>query len=85
MGADSASQPSDMHGPLPHRARRCAPPSRRDFELQRWTGIGLLVPPSYVKLPAALVRALAACDRVLARLPLLRALADHRLFVLVRK
>jgi SAM-dependent methyltransferase len=55
------------------------------FELQRWTGIGLLVPPSYVKLPAALVSALAACDRWLARMPLLRALADHRLFVLVRK
>ena len=56
-----------------------------DFELLRWTGIGLLVPPSYVKLPAAVVRVLAACDRVLARLPLLRALADHRLFLLVRK
>jgi len=56
-----------------------------DFELQRWTGIGLLVPPSYVKLPSALVGYLAACDRLLARLPLLRALADHRLFLLVRK
>jgi SAM-dependent methyltransferase len=56
-----------------------------DFELRRWTGIGLLVPPSYVKLPAAVVRVLAACDRVLARLPLLRALADHRLFLLVRR
>ena len=56
-----------------------------EFELRRWTGIGLLVPPSYVKLPAALVRALAACDRILTHLPLLRALADHRLFLLVRK
>jgi len=56
-----------------------------DFVLQRWTGIGLCVPPSYVKLPAALVGMLAACDRLLARLPLLRALADHRLFILVRK
>ena len=28
---------------------------------------------------------LAACDRILARLPLLRGLADHRLFLLVRK
>ncbi len=54
------------------------------FQLQRWTGIGLLVPPSYVKLPAALVAVLAACDRLLARLPLLRALADHRLFLLVK-
>jgi ubiquinone/menaquinone biosynthesis C-methylase UbiE len=58
---------------------------KNDFELLRWTGIGLLVPPSYVKLPAAVVRVLAACDRVLARLPLLRAVADHRLFLLVRK
>jgi ubiquinone/menaquinone biosynthesis C-methylase UbiE len=56
-----------------------------DFELRRWTGIGLLVPPSFVKLPAALVGLLAACDGFLARLPLLRALADHRLFLLVRK
>jgi glyoxylase-like metal-dependent hydrolase (beta-lactamase superfamily II) len=55
------------------------------FALQRWTGVGLLVPPSYVKLPAAVIRVLSACDRLLARLPLLRALADHRLFVLVRK
>jgi SAM-dependent methyltransferase len=56
-----------------------------DFELRRWTGIGLCVPPSYVKLPAALVGLLAACDRFLARLPLLRALSDHRLSLLVRK
>ncbi len=56
-----------------------------DFELQSWTGIGLCVPPSYVKLPASLVGVLAFCDRLLARLPLLRALADHRLFLLVRK
>jgi ubiquinone/menaquinone biosynthesis C-methylase UbiE len=56
-----------------------------DFELQRWTGVGLLVPPSYFKMRASQVRVLAACDRLLARLPLLRAMADHRLFVLVRK
>jgi ubiquinone/menaquinone biosynthesis C-methylase UbiE len=55
-----------------------------NFQLRRWTGIGLLVPPSYVKLPATLVAVLAACDHLLARLPLLRALADHRLFLLVR-
>jgi hypothetical protein len=55
------------------------------FALESWMGIGLLVPPSYLKLPAAMVAALAACDRVLARMPLLRAMADHRLFVLVRK
>jgi 2-polyprenyl-3-methyl-5-hydroxy-6-metoxy-1,4-benzoquinol methylase len=52
-----------------------------DFELVRWTGIGMLVPPSYVRLPARIVRTLAAVDR----LPFLRALADHRLLVFVRK
>jgi hypothetical protein len=56
-----------------------------EFEMGRWTGIGLLAPPSYVKLPAWVVRVFGACDRVLAGLPLLRALADHRLFVMVRK
>ena len=56
-----------------------------DFELQRWIGVGLLVPPSYAKLPAGLLGVLATCDRLLTRLPLLRALADHRLFLLVRK
>jgi ubiquinone/menaquinone biosynthesis C-methylase UbiE len=58
---------------------------QNDFKLLHWTGIGLLVPPSYVKLPATVVSVLAACDRILARLPLLRALADHRLFLLVRR
>jgi ubiquinone/menaquinone biosynthesis C-methylase UbiE len=56
-----------------------------DFELQRWTGIGLCVPPSYVPLPAPLVGLLAWCDGLLACLPFLRALADHRLLLLVRK
>lgn len=56
-----------------------------DFELQRFAGIGLFVPPSYVPLPAPVVRLLAAVDRVLARLPLLRSLADHRLLIFVRK
>jgi SAM-dependent methyltransferase len=52
------------------------------FELERWTGVGVFVPPSYVKLPVGLA---AALDRGLARWPLLRAAADHRLFVFVRK
>jgi hypothetical protein len=54
------------------------------FECQRWTGIGLFVPPSYVTLPAPLVGWLGALDRLLARLPLLRALSDHRLFIFKR-
>jgi ubiquinone/menaquinone biosynthesis C-methylase UbiE len=56
-----------------------------DFFFECWTGIGLLVPPSYVALPAWLVRALNAMDRVVAGWPILRGLADHRLVILVRK
>lgn len=52
-----------------------------DFKLLRWTGIGMLVPPSYVKFPAPLVNAFAAADRV----PLLRSWADHRLLIFERK
>jgi SAM-dependent methyltransferase len=52
-----------------------------DFELLHWTGIGMLVPPSYVKLPARIVNLLARLDR----LPFLRSCADHRLLVFKRK
>ena len=55
------------------------------FALQRWMGIGLLVPPSYVALPGPVVRILSLMDRALARLPLCRAAADHRLLLFVRK
>jgi SAM-dependent methyltransferase len=52
-----------------------------DFELVCWTGVGMLVPPSYVKLPAGIVNLLALLDR----LPFLRSCADHRLLVFKRK
>jgi SAM-dependent methyltransferase len=52
-----------------------------DFNLLYWTGIGMLVPPSYVELPASVVHLLAHLDR----LPILRACADHRLLVFRRK
>ena len=55
------------------------------FELQSWTGIGLLAPPSYVGLSEATISRCASLDRSLAHLPLLRAMADHRLLILVRK
>ena len=49
-------------------------------------GIGLLVPPSYVQTPGARgARARGAATACWRDWPLLRALADHRLFVLVRK
>jgi len=53
--------------------------------LQRWSGIGVFVPPSYVSLPVWLVRLLSKIDFAFARLPILRALADHRLLIFVRK
>jgi ubiquinone/menaquinone biosynthesis C-methylase UbiE len=62
--------------------RECLTP---EFELRRWIGIGLFVPPSYVRLPRGLVKGLAALDRLLAPLRLFRALADHRLLILVRQ
>jgi ubiquinone/menaquinone biosynthesis C-methylase UbiE len=57
-----------------------------NFELNYWTGIGLFVPPSYVGgATSRLVARLETIDRRLAHLPLLRASADHRLFVFRRK
>jgi len=55
------------------------------FTLVNWRGIGLSVPPSYVNgLPAGLLERLDAFDRWTAHWPVLRGLADHRLFVFVR-
>jgi SAM-dependent methyltransferase len=57
-----------------------------DFELRLWRGIGLFVPPSYVGGPTReTIARLDAIDQRLCHLPLLRASADHRLFVFVRK
>jgi len=55
-----------------------------EFTLRRVAGIGLFVPPSYVVLPKWVVRACAALDRALAHLPVVRALADHRLLIFER-
>jgi ubiquinone/menaquinone biosynthesis C-methylase UbiE len=57
---------------------------RQDFRLVGWYGIGLFVPPSYVRVSERAVERLAAIDRQLAHLPLLRALSDHRLLVFHR-
>jgi len=56
-----------------------------EFTMLRWMGIGVLVPPSYVHLPDPLVRLFGQLDRALAQLPLVRAMADHRLLILLRK
>ena len=56
------------------------------FELVRWSGIGLFVPPSYIdSLSLRTVAALDWIDRRVSHLPLLRAAADHRLFTFIRK
>src|SRR5262249_47974614 len=54
------------------------------FTLRTIAGIGLFVPPSYIALPDALIRRLAALDCALAHLPILRGLADHRLLIFER-
>lgn len=59
---------------------------KKDFRLIDSTGIGLSVPPSYVKSLSA--RHIDRCflfDQWLADKPVLRALADHRLYVFRRK
>jgi SAM-dependent methyltransferase len=67
-----------VHYPTARAVRRAFSPA---FHLRRWVGIGALVPPSYVNLPLA---PLAYADRILGALPLLRAAADHRLYILER-
>jgi ubiquinone/menaquinone biosynthesis C-methylase UbiE len=58
----------------------------RHFELVGWHGIGVAVPPSFVKgIPAPITGSLAVVDDYLADWPGVRALSDHRLAVLVRR
>ncbi len=54
------------------------------FRLKRWLGIGVAVPPSYVKLSDAAIARLSVCDGALAHWPVVRALGDHRLYVFER-
>jgi ubiquinone/menaquinone biosynthesis C-methylase UbiE len=57
----------------------------QDFSLLRWYGIGLCVPPSYVReLSDPTVLRLAEIDQSIAHLPGMRALADHRLLIFER-
>ena len=68
----------DIYYPTVRQLRAAFAPH---FELLHWTGIGKLVPPSYVKLPARIVRVLERIDRFAP----LRFCADHRLLVFRRK
>lgn len=55
-----------------------------EFRLVRRRGIGVFVPPSYVKAPPRLCAALAWLDRFLGGWPLLRSMGDHCLLTFVR-
>ena len=57
---------------------------RPDFELLRCYGVGVAVPPSYIRLSTVTLRWLAAMDRWSAHWPLVWALSDHRLLIFVR-
>ncbi len=62
---------------------------RDNFQLLSSRGIGILVPPSYVerrvRAVSRLFRVLSFLDRFLCGKPILRAMADHRLLIFVRK
>lgn len=58
---------------------------RNGFELIGWYGIGVCVPPSYVRgLSDRVIDRLARWDQRLGRLPVVRATGDHRLFIFQR-
>lgn len=57
-----------------------------EFTLVEVSGIGLCIPPSYVNgLSRSSLARLALADRRFAHWPVLRALADHRLLIFVRR
>lgn len=69
--------------PFAGQLRRCLAP---EFQLVSRTGIGLVVPPSYVDGIAE--DSLEQRDRIdqrIAHLPVLRAMADHQLFTFIRR
>jgi len=57
---------------------------RRHFQLARWYGIGVTVPPSFVHMPEGVLRRAGTVDRRIWRMPLVRAAADHHLLVFRR-
>ncbi len=57
---------------------------RPGFRLREFAGIGFCVPPSYVEASRALVHAAAFVDEWIAGWPVLRGMADHRLYIFER-
>lgn len=54
------------------------------FALVERFGVGILVPPSFVRLPEGVVEWAARIDRRVSRTPLTRAIADHTLLIFRR-
>lgn len=54
------------------------------FRLVDNRGVGIFVPPSYVRVSEGVVERLAPLDRMVCAWPVFRGLADHRLLVFVR-
>jgi ubiquinone/menaquinone biosynthesis C-methylase UbiE len=55
------------------------------FRLTGKRGIGIFVPPSYVKAGPGLAGLLAALDRIVGTWPLARSMGDHQLLTFVRR
>jgi ubiquinone/menaquinone biosynthesis C-methylase UbiE len=68
--------------PLIRKLRRAL---RNEFTLRSWAGIGLFVPPSYIRhFSEAALERFAQLDRRVAHWPLIRGLSDHRLLLFTR-
>jgi SAM-dependent methyltransferase len=79
----SASLGLTIFYPTVARMRRAFAPQ---FDLVGIAGIGVCVPPSYVRgLPLPLLRLADRIDRAIATLPLIRSLSDHRLLIFRRR
>jgi SAM-dependent methyltransferase len=80
--SSSASLGVQVFYPANRQIRRALGP---DFRLAHSAGIGVFVPPSYVRgLSEATLETCAALDRRVAHLPGVRSLSDHRLLVFAR-
>jgi ubiquinone/menaquinone biosynthesis C-methylase UbiE len=80
-----ASAPSSLGVQVRYPSVRKIKAALKGFKLLSWYGIGLFVPPSYVKnLSSSSIENLAEIDRHVAHWPALRILCDHRLLLFER-
>lgn len=72
-----------------HPVREIVRAFQPEFRLQRHSGIGILVPPTYLEAPARrvpkLLKLAASIDQSMATWPVCRAAADHTLLVFTRE